>query len=275
MPSASNNNDEKNQYQHQNGHRNPLKIPLVDRVRLLNISNGNGDHNLNETNQHSLTPVSNMMKSRTDQDKQKLGELNDRFANYIARVRFLEGQNKKLLADLAELKQNWSSDTKLVRDRYEPELQEARASIEAITRDKASVEISLKRTEYTTQEYRRMHDEALHDHQVNRTKIACLEQLLSDNERECALLRNQMSDTQATIERYKTEMKRLRDELKRLLEELDVETLKRINVANEKQTLEEQIPFQKAVFEQELAEMRLLTTATHSQIDPALFYRNE
>jgi chromosome segregation ATPase len=276
MPSVN----DKKQYQHQNGHHSSGSDPrkqqsVIERgIRMMTF--GNGGDNLNETDEHcSLTPVTDLLKSRRTHEKQQLGQLNDRFAAYIARVRFLEGQNKKLLADLAELKQNWSADTKLVRDRYEPELQEARASIELITRDKASSEIGLKRGEYSTHEIRRMHDEVLHDHQVNRTKIACLEQLLGDNERECALLRQQMSDVQANIERYKTEARRLRDELKRLLEELDAETLRRINVANEKQTLEEQIPFQKAVFEQELAEMRLLATAAHSHVDPAQFYRNE
>lgn len=37
-------------------------------------------------------------------EKRELRELNDRFASYIERVRFLEGQNKKLQIELKHLR---------------------------------------------------------------------------------------------------------------------------------------------------------------------------
>lgn len=55
---------------------------------------------------------------------------------------------------------------------------------------------------------------------------------------------------------------------------LDQETMKRVKLENEKQTLEEQIPFLNAIHEQEMTELRLLQSGAH-HIDPSQFYRHE
>lgn len=68
-------------------------------------------------------------------------------------------------------------------------------------------------------------------------------------------------------------MQRLNEDLQRLLADLDQETLKRVRLENEKQTLEEQIPFLNAIHEQEMNELRSLQAGAH--IDPAQFYRHE
>ena len=82
-----------------------------------------------------------------------------------------------------------------------------------------------------------------------------------------------MHDAESDIEKYKKEVERLNDDLQRLLSDLDQETLKRVKLENEKQTLEEQIPFLNAIHEQEMAELRSLQAGSH--IDPAQFYRHE
>ena len=112
-----------------------IKRTTIERgVRLAN-----GDEN-------ELAPVKAMavmaIRQKRDQEKQVLGQLNDRFAKYIDRVKFLEGQNKKLLAELEELRQHWGEQSRQIRERYEPELLEARATIDDTTREKAVSEIA-------------------------------------------------------------------------------------------------------------------------------------
>ena len=87
------------------------------------------------------------------------------------------------------------------------------------------------------------------------------------------LLRRQMHDAESDIEKYKREVVRLGEDLGRLLSDLDQETLKRVKLENEKQTLEEQIPFLNAIHEQEMAELKSMQAGSH--IDPAQFYRHE
>jgi intermediate filament protein if len=213
------------------------------------------------------------IKQKRDHEKQVLHQLNDRFAKYIDRVKFLEGQNKKLLAELEELRNRWGEESRAIRDRYEPELLEARATIDDTTREKAIAEIKAKRSEYEASNLKRQYDDALGQVQVDKNKMANLQYLLQENQVELDLLRRQMHDAESDIEKYRREVSRLNEDLQRLLSDLDQETLRRVRLENEKQTLEEQIPFLNAIHEQEMAELRSLQAGSH--IDPAQFYRHE
>lgn len=213
------------------------------------------------------------LKQKRDQEKQELVRLNERFAVYIERVRVLEAQNKKLLADLEQLRQKWGSDSRRIKDQYEPELAKAREEIDNITTVKADAEIKAKRSEYEAANFKRQHDDAVNLINHDRNKISNLEYLLQENRTELDLLNRQIKDATDDIEKYKTEVTRLNAELKSLLEDLDKETFTRVKLENEKQTLEEQIPFLNAIHEQEMAELRSLQAGAH--IDPAQFYRHE
>jgi chromosome segregation ATPase len=225
----------------------------------------------------SVAPVKALavaaIKQKRDHEKQVLHQLNDRFAKYIDRVKFLEGQNKKLLAELEELRQRWGEESRMIRDRYEPELLEARATIDDTTREKAIAEIKAKRSEYEATNFKRQYDDALNQVQGDKNKMANLQYLLQENQVELDLLRRQMHDAECDIDKYRKEVHRLNEDLQRLLADLDQETLRRVRLENEKQTLEEQIPFLNAIHEQEMAELRSLQAGSH--IDPAQFYRHE
>jgi len=210
---------------------------------------------------------------KREQEKVVLNQLNDRFAKYIDRVKFLEGQNEKLLSELEEIRVRWGEDSRLIRERFEPELLEARATIDDTTREKAISEIRAKRSEYEAANFKRQYDDALSLIQADKNKMANLEYLLQENQVELDLLRRQMNDAELDIDKYKKEVKRLNEDLQRLLSDLDQETLKRVKLENEKQTLEEQIPFLNAIHEQEMNELRSLQASSH--IDPAQFYRHE
>ncbi len=246
------------------------KIKRTTIERGVRLANANDDD-------MSMAPVKAMavmaIKQKRDQEKQVLGQLNDRFAKYIDRVKFLEGQNKKLLAELEELRQHWGEQSRQIRERYEPELLEARATIDDTTREKAVSEIRAKRSEYEVANFKRQYDDALNLIQQDKNKMAGLEYLYQENQVELDLLRRQMHDAESDIEKYKKEVVRLNEDLARLLSDLDQETLKRVKLENEKQTLEEQIPFLNAIHEQEMAELKSMQAGSH--IDPAQFYRHE
>lgn len=246
-----------------------IKRTIIERgIRTLNGSgDDSGDFSMNKT----LAVAA--MKQKRDQEKQTLHQLNDRFAQYIDRVKFLEGQNKKLLAELDEMRHNWGEESRIIREKYEPELAEARILIDDTTKEKAAAEIKAKRAEYEVLNFKRLYDDNLYISQADRSKISNLEYLYQENQAELELLNRQIADASLDIEKYKNEIARLSEDLKRLLEDLDEETLRRIKLENEKQTLEEQIPFMNAIHEQEMAELRLLTQGSH--IDPTQFYRHE
>lgn len=64
--------------------------------------------------------------------------LNDRFANYIEKVRFLEQQNKVLVAELNQLR---GKEPSRLGDIYQEELRELRRQVDGLNNAKARLEI--------------------------------------------------------------------------------------------------------------------------------------
>lgn len=71
-------------------------------------------------------------------ERAEMMELNDRFASYIEKVRFLEQQNKALAAELNQLRAK--EPTKLA-DVYQAELRELRLRLDQLTAGSARLEV--------------------------------------------------------------------------------------------------------------------------------------
>lgn len=213
------------------------------------------------------------MNGKREHEKQELQVLNQRFSSYVERVRALEAMNRKLLADIDDLKSKWGFDSGKIKDQMEPELLRFRELIDEITRLKAVAEIKAKRAESDALQFKNLMDLAMDSFNADKNKIMNLERLLDNTRQDADYLKGQLHDLNEQILKYIEEQRRLSEQLRQLKDDLDKETIDRVARQNEVQTLEEQISFLKAVHEQEVSELSRLQTIVG--FDPAQFYRTE
>lgn len=78
-----------------------------------------------------------------EKEKQELQALNTRFASYIEQVRFLQAQNKVLLAENEKLKGQKGFDISGIKEAYQQELESCKQVIEDLSNEKSTFDAKL------------------------------------------------------------------------------------------------------------------------------------
>ena len=94
------------------------------------------------------------VKASREREKKDMQDLNERFASYIEKVRFLEAQNRRLADELEKLKSKWGKETTQIKAMYQAELDEARKLLDDAEKEKARLEIRIASLEEINQELR-------------------------------------------------------------------------------------------------------------------------
>lgn len=205
----------------------------------------------------TTTGVNNVRETRV-QEKKDMQDLNERFANYIEKVRFLEAQNRRLADELEKLKAKWGKETSAVKAMYQAELDEARRLLDEAEKEKARLEIRCSSLEEQIDELRTQLDDLSNQSVIDRERLERQNQQLSEYEAEINLLRRRVESLENDREKDKKEIARLQEALNRARIDLDNESLNHIDAENRRQTLEEEIEFMKQVHEQEMKELAAL-----------------
>lgn len=92
----------------------------------------------------STSPLSPTRHSRLV-EKNELQNLNDRLAAYIDRVRNLENENSRLTTEITSYRETSHREVSNIKTMYEHELGDARKLLDETSKEKAKLEIDIKR----------------------------------------------------------------------------------------------------------------------------------
>ncbi|XP_015432137.1 PREDICTED: lamin Dm0-like isoform X2 [Dufourea novaeangliae] len=215
------------------------------------------------------SPLSPTRYSRL-QEKNDLQNLNDRLACYIDKVRHLETENSRLSREVETTKETITREVSNIKLMYDHELSDARKLLDDTAKERAKLEIDTKRLWDHNEELKTKLDKKLVDLQIAEKNLMLYETRYND-------LQSQYNQSQAERKRLTDREKELEEEvekLKELLEDarkhLSEETLQRIVLENNIQSLKEDISFKDQIYQQELTETRSKRQIDISEIDGRL-----
>ncbi|XP_007258200.3 lamin L3 isoform X2 [Astyanax mexicanus] len=190
------------------------------------------------------------------QEKEDLRQLNDRLANYIERVRQLESDKSSMQLLLEEKEETTTRELRSVRLLYENELADARKTLDTTANERARLQIEYSQL---CEDHRRLvsrnnKKEAELSNAVERWRS--LEAALNSKEADYANLLAANRRLETDVADLRTHVDNLESALQNAKTQINSETLRRVDVENQIQTLQEQMDFQKHVTEQEVREMR-------------------
>ncbi|KAK0081124.1 hypothetical protein PV325_012733 [Microctonus aethiopoides] len=215
------------------------------------------------------SPLSPTRYSRL-QEKQDLQNLNDRLACYIEKVRHLESENSRLSREVQTSQEIVTREVSNIKSMYEHELSDARKLLDDTARERAKLEIDTKRLWDDNEDLKIKLDKKTKDLQIAERNVILFETRCGDLQsqfNQSQAERKKLQDHERDLEKEVERLKALLDDARKHLEE---ETLQRIDLENNIQSLKEDISFKDQVFQQELTETRTRRQVEISEIDGRL-----
>jgi len=206
-------------------------------------------------------------------DKRDLTQLNDKFAQYIEKVRFLEAQNRKLVIEIDALKSRAGQGSSRIKEMYDIEMSEANKLIDGTKRDAAAANMKLQKSDQDLNRLKARLNEVLSLSDSDKKNIEALQQKFAENQAQINLYRRRIGDLEEEALRHKSHAQRILSEINRLQNEIQSERFLKTSCDVEKAAMQDELETLKARHEADLSEIR--ARAVSNDLDPSKFFRNE
>lgn len=222
----------------------------------------------------AATPLSPTRISRL-QEKEDLGNLNDRLAVYIDTVRSLETENSTLQLRINEKDEVTSRELSGIRSLYENELADARKSLDETAKDRARLQIELGKLrgdhDSLLQNYTKKESD-LHASQIH---VKDLESALHSKEASLQTALGGKEALEEEVEDLQARLSKLEVSLAAVNKKLEDETLLRVDLENRCQSFTEELEFRKSIHQEELKETRKKHETRLVEVDSGRFVEYE
>merc|ERR1719374_187667 len=191
--------------------------------------------------------------AQREKEKRDLQELNDRFASYIERVRFLEADNKRLQSIIDTLKVKFEQLEVTLKEMYEAELAAARKTIDETT--KAEAELRVARLEEELADYKSKYEFEVKEHLITKERVPALEKGISERDAQIEFLTKTVDAQERELAKIKGDLARCQRELRDAKTGADAEIVARIELESIVQTKDDEINFLKNMYEEKIRQL--------------------
>ena len=204
------------------------------------------------------------------EEKQGLQNLNNRLAGYIDKVRQLQRDNAKLTKQIKHIEEYQSKEVNNVKHIYDSEIESLKDALDALSKQynqlKVASEGLLNENEELKDSLRRRDNDLKNSEDL----IGDLQTEVRDLSSKMGTLETERKKTQEKLDEVLPEVQKLQDKLAEAKKMLDDEVLKKADLENHCQRLDEELKFKIQLLEQQLTEVKTRKDVEITEIDSKL-----
>ncbi|KAF4521076.1 hypothetical protein B566_EDAN012375 [Ephemera danica] len=217
----------------------------------------------------SRSPLSPTRYNRL-QEKAELQNLNDRLAVYIDRVRQLETENSRLSREIQSYQEVSTREVTSIKSMYEQELVDARNMLNETSKEKAKMEIDMKRMWEENEDLQNRLDKKTKDCAGYEKSSSMFESRYNDISGKYNQAQADRKKAQDELKEREKELEKLRNTLDTLRKQMEEEMLSRVEVENRLQTAREELNLKEQMYNQEIKEVTTRRQVEISELDNRL-----
>jgi len=229
------------------------------KMALMSLGSGGG-----AILQKELAVLPEEVVSAREKEKMMLQDLNDRFAKYIEKMRFLEADNKRLQEIVLSFEARFKELETTLQRLYEAELAGARRALDETTATKAAIELKVAGLEAKVAELTTLYDDEVAAHAETKVTLPKLEKTISEKDASIDFLTNNISTMEVELRRLKGQISTLQVDLGNSKMAADAEVVQRVELESLLTTKDDEIAFLTNMYEEKIKALLLVDLGSDS-----------